>query len=510
MSAAAPAPEDRPEAPGEPPTGGGLEWINRFAALPDAFHHRPDPAPFPGAQLLASSPAMRERLSLTPDDLAAEPWLGMITRGEPVAGTPQVASVYAGHQFGVYVPQLGDGRAKLLGEVRTPAGEHWELQSKGSGPTAFSRHADGRAVLRSSIREYLVSEHMAAMGIPTTRAVALYGSSLRVFRERIESGAVVLRAAPSFLRFGHFEYFHYAGYPERLRQLIDYALDHDFPEHREAEDPVRAMLETVTARTAELMADWQAVGFCHGVMNTDNMSLTGLTIDYGPFAFMDAYDPDYICNHTDQGGRYAFARQPGVALWNLTRLAETLVAHFNAPDVDTAVEQAKSVLEAFQGQFRAAWLRRMRAKLGLQLEREEDESLVQELLARMAAEGIDYTRLFRQLPELEDGGTRQGFIEELEDPQAWQAWEERYRERLAQESRPTPERHAAMRAVNPKYVLRNHLAQTAIERAEDGDFSELERLQRVLSRPFDEQPEAEDLAELPPAWASGIQLSCSS
>ncbi|WP_019590871.1 YdiU family protein [Thioalkalivibrio sp. ALE20] len=507
MSAAEPNRERPPETP---PSGAGLEWINRFAALPDAFHHRPEPAPFPGARLLASSPAMREHLGLTPEDLAAEPWLGMITRGEPVAGTPQVASVYAGHQFGVYVPQLGDGRAKLLGEVRTPAGEHWELQSKGSGPTAFSRHADGRAVLRSSIREYLVSEHMAALGIPTTRAVALYGSSLRVFRERIESGAVVLRAAPSFLRFGHFEYFHYAGYPERLRQLIDYALDHDFPEHREAEDPVRAMLETVTARTAELMADWQAVGFSHGVMNTDNMSLTGLTIDYGPFAFMDAYDPDYICNHTDQGGRYAFGRQPGVAQWNLIRLAETLVGQFRAPDIDTAVEQAKPVLEAYQEQFRAAWLRRMRAKLGLQLERDEDEALIQDLLARMAGEGVDYTRFFRQLPELEDGETRQGFIEELEDPRAWEAWEDRWRARLGHETRPTTERHAAMRAVNPKYILRNHLAQAAIERAEAGDFSELERLQRVLSRPFDEQPEDEDLAGLPPAWASGIQLSCSS
>ncbi|WP_019558346.1 YdiU family protein [Thioalkalivibrio sp. ALE12] len=487
-----------------------LEWINRFARLPEAFYDRPAPAPFPGANCLAASPDMCDRLDLDPAALERDPWLGACTRGSELPGAEPLASVYAGHQFGVFVPQLGDGRAKLLGEIRTARGETWELQVKGAGPTRYSRGADGRAVVRSSVREYLVSEAMAALGVPTTRAVALFGSSLRVYRERIEPGAIVLRAAPSFIRFGHFEYFHYNGYSARLQELIDYALAHDYPELVDAEDPVAAMLEAVIGRTAEMIADWQAIGFCHGVMNTDNMSLAGLTIDYGPFAFMDAFDPGYICNHTDQGGRYAFDQQPQIAQWNLIRLAETLVIYFADPTREAAIERAKALLEDFQPQYRRAWLARMRAKLGLQAAQEGDEALIQDLLARMAAEGVDYTRFFRQLPDLEQAETRAQLELELEDRAAWQAWWSRYQARLAQEARAADARRAAMNAVNPKYILRNHLAQAAIERAEAGDPSEVLRLQRILARPFDEQPEFEAYADLPPAWASGIQLSCSS
>lgn len=487
-----------------------LEWINRFARLPEAFYDRPPPAPFPGASCLASSPNMLERLGLDADTLARDPWLGACTRGSELPGAEPLASVYAGHQFGVFVPQLGDGRAKLLGEVRTPAGETWELQVKGAGATRYSRGADGRAVLRSSVREYLVSEAMAALGIPTTRAVALFGSSLRVYRERIEPGAIVLRAAPSFLRFGHFEYFHYAGYSARLRELIDYALAHDYPELADTPDPVAALLEAVIGRTAEMIADWQAVGFCHGVMNTDNMSLLGLTIDYGPFAFMDAFDPGYICNHTDQAGRYAFNQQPQIAQWNLIRLAETLVIHFADPTREAAIERAKDLLQDFESRYQRAWLVRMRAKLGLQQARAEDDDLVNELLRRMAAEGVDFTRFFRQLPELEQGAIRGQLESELEDLPAWQAWWSRYQERLAVEGRAFGERRAAMNAVNPKYILRNHLAQTAIEQAETGDPTEVRRLQQILAHPFDEQPEFEAYADLPPDWACGIQLSCSS
>ncbi|WP_024326708.1 YdiU family protein [Thioalkalivibrio sp. AKL19] len=487
-----------------------LEWINHFAGLPEAFHETPAPAPFPDATCLASSPAMCERLGLEAAALGRDPWLGACTHGSELAGAEPRASVYAGHQFGVFVPQLGDGRAKLLGEVRTPTGETWELQVKGAGPTRFSRGADGRAVMRSSVREYLVSEAMAALGVPTTRAVALFGSSLPVYRERVEPAAIVLRAAPSFLRFGHFEYFHYNGYSARLQELIDYALAHDYPELQEADDPVAAMLEAVIARTAEMVADWQAIGFCHGVMNTDNMSLAGLTIDYGPFAFMDAFDPGYICNHTDQGGRYAFDQQPQIAQWNLIRLAETLVIHFADATREAAIERAKALLQGFQPQYRQAWLARMRAKLGLQVEQEDDEALIQDLLARMAAEGVDYTRFFRQLPDLEQAEIRAQLESELEDGAAWQAWWSRYQARLAEEGLPPEERRAAMNAVNPKYILRNHLAQAAIEQAEAGDPSEVLRLQQILARPFDEQPEYEAYANLPPAWASGIQLSCSS
>ncbi len=491
-------------------TDSELEWINRFARLPEAFHETPAPAPFPDAACLATSTAMCDRLGLEGGTFARDPWLGACTRGSELTGAEPRASVYAGHQFGVFVPQLGDGRAKLLGEVRAPRGETWELQVKGAGPTRFSRGADGRAVMRSSVREYLVSEAMAALGVPTTRAVALFGSSLPVYRERVEPAAIVLRAAPSFLRFGHFEYFHYNGYSARLQELIDYALAHDYPELVDAEDPVAAMLEAVIGRTARMIADWQAIGFCHGVMNTDNMSLAGLTIDYGPFAFMDAFDPGYICNHTDQGGRYAFDQQPQIAQWNLIRLAETLVMYFADSTREAAIERAKALLQDFQPQYRRAWLARMRAKLGLQAAQEGDEALIQDLLARMAAEGVDYTRFFRQLPDLEQAETRAQLESELEDRAAWQAWWSRYQARLAQEGRAADARRAAMNAVNPKYILRNHLAQAAIERAEAGDPSEVQRLQRILARPFDEQPAFEAYADLPPAWASGIQLSCSS
>ncbi|WP_038052431.1 YdiU family protein [Thioalkalivibrio sp. ALJ1] len=491
-------------------TDSELEWVNRFARLPEAFYDRPLPAPFPGAACLATSPDLCGRLGLDPAELAEDPWLGACTHGSELPGAEPLASVYAGHQFGVFVPKLGDGRAKLLGEVRTSQGETWELQVKGAGPTRFSRGADGRAVMRSSVREYLASEAMAALSVPTTRAVALFGSSLRVYRERIEPGAIVLRAAPSFLRFGHFEYFHYNGYSERLQELIAYALAHDYPHLQDAADPVAAMLEEVIARTAEMIADWQAVGFCHGVMNTDNMSLIGLTIDYGPFAFMDAFDPGYICNHTDQGGRYAFDQQPQIAQWNLIRLAETLVIYFADATREAAIERAKALLQDFQPQYRHAWLLRMRKKLGLQTPQGDDEALIQELLARMAAEGVDYTRFFRQLPDLEQAETRAQLESELEDVVAWQAWWSRYQARLALEGQAAGERKAAMNAVNPKYILRNHLAQAAIEQAEAGDPSEVLRLQQILARPFDEQPEFEAYADLPPAWASGIQLSCSS
>lgn len=498
----------RAEAPA--PSTPELQWVNRFASLPEAFYDRPAPAPFPDATCLATSPGMCQRLGLAETDLARQPWLGACTEGHPMEGPEPLASVYAGHQFGVFVPQLGDGRVKLLGEVRTATGEHWELQVKGAGRTRYSRGADGRAVLRSSIREYLISEAMAALGVPTTRAVALYGSSLQVLRERVEPGAIVLRAAPSFLRFGHFEYFHYSGYSERLRELIDYALAHDYPELADAEDPVAAMLEQVIANTAEMIADWQAVGFCHGVMNTDNMSLLGLTIDYGPFAFLDAYDPGYICNHTDQGGRYAFDQQPAIAQWNLIRLAETLVIHFQDTTREAAIERAKALLMDFMPRFEQAWLTRMRTKLGLVEEREGDLELIHDLLARMAAEGVDYTRFFRQLPDLEQPKIREQLEAELEDAAAWRAWWSRYQARLEAEARPFEARRAAMNAVNPKYILRNHLAQAAIEQAEAGDTSELLRLQAILARPFDEQPEFEAYADLPPAWAAGIQLSCSS
>ncbi len=421
---------------------------------------------------------------------------------EPPGGA--VASVYSGHQFGVWAGQLGDGRALLLGEWLTPEGS-MEVQLKGSGLTPFSRMGDGRAVLRSSIREYLCSEAMHGLGIPTTRALALVGSPLPVRRETVETAAVVTRIAPSFLRFGHFEHFtHSAEDIAALRTLTDAAIARYFPELQGHASPYAALLESVTRRTAALMAQWQAVGFCHGVMNTDNMSLLGLTIDYGPFGFLDAFDPGHICNHTDTQGRYAYARQPNVALWNLHALAQALMPLIGDSDV------ALAALEPYKTAYPEAFLAAMRAKLGLRDAQDEDRSLIDDLLRLMAQDRADFTITFRRLARFETAGENHAVRDLFIDRETFDAWAARYAARLVLEGSAGHERHARMIAVNPKFVLRNHLAESAIRRADVGDFGEVQRLHRLLQRPFDEQPEHEADAGFPPGWAQQLEVSCSS
>jgi serine/tyrosine/threonine adenylyltransferase len=423
--------------------------------------------------------------------------------GNGGAPTP-FCSVYSGHQFGVWAGQLGDGRAHLLGELGTPLGP-MEVQLKGAGRTPYSRFADGRAVLRSSIREFLCSETMAALGIPTTRALAVTGSAQPVRRETMETAAIVTRVAPSFLRFGHFEHFtHTARDVEALRHLVHSAIERYFPELQAAEHPARDVLQEVAVRTATLLAQWQAVGFCHGVMNTDNMSLLGLTLDYGPFGFMDAFDFGHICNHSDEQGRYAFARQPGIAFWNLHALAQALL-----PAVDLEPEAASQLLlaalEPYKETFARSMLSQLRQKLGLATERDDDAALADDFVRLMAQDRADHTITWRRLSHGVDAA-RDCFI----DRAAFDAWAERYQSRCAQDSGNASERQARMLGVNPKFVLRNHLAQAAIERAQAGDFSEVRRLLGVLERPFDEQPEHEADAGFPPDWASQLEVSCSS
>ncbi len=428
--------------------------------------------------------------------------------GAPPGGT--LASAYSGHQFGVWAGQLGDGRALLLGEANTPAGT-MEFQLKGSGLTPYSRMGDGRAVLRSSIREFLCSEAMHALGIPTTRALAVVGSPLPVRRETIETAAVVTRVAPSFLRFGHFEHYTHTDQDvDALRRLADAVITHFYPECQGQPQPYAALLQAVALRTARLMAQWQAVGFCHGVMNTDNMSILGLTIDYGPFGFMDAFDPGHICNHTDQQGRYAYARQPNVAFWNLHALAQGLMPLIEDSDV------ALAALEPYKAEFASAMLSALRAKLGLATAREEDRELADDWLKLMAQDHTDFSISFRRLARFnssagadrtdENSAVRDLFI----DRAAFDAWALRYQNRLHAESSVDAERGARMNRVNPKFVLRNHLAETAIEKARAGDFSEVQRLLKVLQAPFDEQPEHEADAGFPPDWASHLEVSCSS
>ena len=489
-----------------PPTGLDARVVeSSFADLPPAFYTRVRPTPLPDPYPVAVSAPAAALLGLDPEELRTPVAVAVLAGNRVLPGAAPLAAVYSGHQFGVWAGQLGDGRALLLGAVEH-AGAHWELQLKGAGLTPYSRMGDGRAVLRSSIREFLCSEAMAGLGIPTTRALALVGSDAPVRRETIETAAVVTRMAPTFIRFGSFEHWAAADRPERLRLLADYTIARFYPELADAPKPHAALLEAVTRRTARLMAQWQAVGFCHGVMNTDNMSILGLTIDYGPFGFLDAFDAEHICNHSDHQGRYRYRLQPDIAHWNLYRLGQALMPLIE--DVDTA----GAALAPFKDEFTAAMLAGLRAKLGLAVEHADDTALIDDLFALLQSGRPDYTLFFRNLAGVHkadaagDAPARDLFI----DRAAFDAWAARYRTRLALEPRGDAARALAMNAVNPRYVLRNHLAETAIRQAQAGDFGEIARLAEILQRPFDEQPEHAAYAQLPPDWASGLEVSCSS
>jgi len=482
----------------------GLAWPHRFAELgPDFFTDTP-PTPLPQPRLVALNEGLAQALGLAPQRLREQDAVEAFSGSRPIEGARPLATVYSGHQFGVWAGQLGDGRAILLGELPSAGGPQ-EIQLKGAGRTPYSRGGDGRAVLRSSIREFLCSEAMHGLGIPTTRALMLTASPLPVVRETVESAAVVTRVSPSFIRFGHFEHFSAKGQTEALRRLADFVIEHHYPGCREGGgNPYAALLEAVSARTAELMAQWQAVGFCHGVMNTDNMSILGLSIDYGPFQFLDAFDPAHICNHSDHGGRYAYHRQPNVAYWNLFCLGQALL-----PLMDDQ-QQALDALEPYKALFPTALTRRMGAKLGLQAPQDGDEALVESLMQLMAQDAVDFTIFFRRLC-----GAVEGPIEPVRDlflqREAFDAWAERWRARLqAQPGFDAAASAAAMRRTNPRVVLRNHLAQIAIQRAEQGDDSEVQRLLKALHAPFDDRDGEDDLADFPPAWAQQIEISCSS
>ena len=442
--------------------------------------------------------------------------LAVLTGNGVWPGMSPFTSVYSGHQFGVWAGQLGDGRALLLGEIDAPIGPQ-EIQLKGAGATPYSRRGDGRAVLRSSIREYLCSEAMHGLGIPTTRALSLVASPQPVRLETIETAAVVARVAPSFIRFGHFEHFAYSGEPghaDVLQALVDFVVTHHYPELADAPNRALALLDAVVARTAELMAHWQSVGFCHGVMNTDNMSILGLTIDYGPFGFLDGFDPNHICNHSDDRGRYAWNNQPQIGYWNLRALAQALLPLIPQAKDDEA-KVVIDVLQTYEQRFPQAMRARWRAKLGLQTAHDADGQLALDLLQAMATGKADFTITFRRLcdyrtelpPEHEaNAPVRDLFL----DRAAFDAWAERYRDRLGAEGSVDAERAQRMRRVNPVYVLRNHMAELAIQRAQKGDYSEVQRLHQLLQRPFDEQPGAEADAGFPPDWAQAIEVSCSS
>jgi uncharacterized protein YdiU (UPF0061 family) len=468
------------------------------------------PTPLPAPYFVAASPKAAALVGLDPADLARDDFVAVFTGNHVPPRARPLSAVYSGHQFGHWAGQLGDGRAILLGEIKGPEGA-MELQLKGAGMTPYSRMGDGRAVLRSSIREFLCSEAMAALGIPTTRALMVTGSNQGVMRETIETAAVVTRMGPSFVRFGSFEHWHYRNKHEELRILADYVIKSFYPDLLAADNPYLALLTEVTKRTARMIAQWQAVGFMHGVMNTDNMSILGLTLDYGPFGFMEAFDVDHICNHTDQGGRYSYANQVPVGHWNCYALANALLPLIK----DT--EAAQAALEVYVDAYGEKFDELLHAKLGLATVQEDDRTLFDDMFKLMQENHADFTQFFRRLGGLRvevldadraefDAPLRDLFL----DRPGFDAWAVRYRERLRREHSTDAARKQAMDSVNPKYVLRNYLAQTAIEKAQNGDFSEVHKLLALLERPFDEQPEHESYAALPPDWASHLEVSCSS
>lgn len=483
-----------------------LPFQNRFAQLPTHFYARVNPTPLANARLFSFNAAAAQLIQLDPQE-AQQPAFTAYFNGESTwEGTQPISMLYAGHQFGSYVPQLGDGRAIILGET-----QGFELQLKGSGPTPFSRFSDGRAVIRSTVREYLCSEAMHALGIPSTCALCMLVSDEEVYRERLERGALLVRMAPSHIRFGSFEVFFHRRQYAQLRQLADFVLANHFPELQSMADPYLALLETVVKRTARLIAQWQCVGFAHGVMNTDNMSILGLTLDYGPYGFLDVYDPNFICNHTDQAGRYAFDQQPSIGLWNLNALAHAFLPLL-ADDPDAAVEKARSALLQYQDAFDQTWLAGMRAKLGLHRALASDEALIADLLIKMQQNLVDYTIFFRRLSKLglQVNESEQAVRDLFVDRTAFDAWALQYRERLEQEQSVDAERQIRMQEVNPAYILRNYMAQQAIAKAEQGDASEVELLLKLLQQPFTEQVGMERYMDHPPAWADSISVSCSS
>lgn len=489
-----------------------LEFDNRYARLPQAFFKQTAPTPLHGAFVATFNADAAALLDLAPDESVRAEFLACMSGQRLLPGMEPLAMCYAGHQFGTYVARLGDGRALLLGQVRNDAGQSWDLHLKGGGPTPYSRGGDGRAVLRSTIREYLCSEAMHGLGIASSRALCIIGSDEEVYREQIETGAMLVRLAPSHVRFGSFEYFYHTEQFDHLQRLADHVIDDHFPQLQSRQDKYLALLGEVIRRTAALIAHWQAVGFAHGVLNTDNMSILGLTLDYGPFGFLDRYQPGFVCNHSDHQGRYAFDQQPNVGLFNLSCLAQAMLPLLSDEPAH-AVEQAKDQLQTYETTLADEYAQLMRAKLGLQSSESGDQALCAELLQHMADDDADYTLTFRALAELSAAGESSAapFCEHFRRHDAIHGWTRRYVERFRRENADPTERRARMQCANPKYILRNHLAETAIRAAVDhGDFSEVERLRALLTRPYDEQPGMQHYAAPPPDWARHIAVSCSS
>ncbi len=473
-----------------------LKLTSDYLTLDDIFYHKTLPQPLNNPHLIHANADAADLMGLDHDALSSEAFVNFVNGNDVVAESTPYAMCYAGHQFGHFVPRLGDGRAINLGAVNG-----WHLQLKGAGVTRYSRGGDGRAVLRSSIREYLMSEAMHGLDIPTTRALAIIGSTQQVRREDWESGAIVLRMSPTWIRFGSFEYFYHNKKHAELEALADYTLEESFPHLIGDKDAYIKMFREVVQTTAIMIAKWMGVGFNHGVMNTDNMSIAGLTIDYGPYAFLDEYDFNYICNHTDQGGRYAFGNQPQVGMWNLSMLMNALTPLVN-------IDAMKEMLENYGEIFNGAHMQILRDKFGLSIHHDKDGELVRALFDIMQNQHIDYTYFFRTLSHYD--GDRDEVLARGMIKKPLEEWLDIYDARLKLETRSTKERLEAMQKTNPKYVLKNYMLQEAIDKANKDDFSGVEDLMTLAKSPFDEHPEFEHYAKETPLKHKNLKLSCSS
>jgi serine/tyrosine/threonine adenylyltransferase len=489
--------EDKMLAPTEAPEV--FPFDNSYARLPERFFARLRPTPVAAPRLVRLNRKLAQKLGLDPDRFFSPEGVAILAGNAVPKLAEPLAMAYAGHQFGTFVPQLGDGRAILLGEVVDRDGLRRDIQLKGSGPTPFSRNGDGRAALGPVLREYIISEAMNALAIPTTRSLAVVTTGQTVRREVALPGAVLTRVALSHVRVGTFQFFAARGDVEALARLADYVIARHYPEAARAKSPYQALLELVIGGQAELIAKWLLVGFIHGVMNTDNMSIAGETIDYGPCAFMDTYDPAAVYSSIDSFGRYAYGNQPRIAQWNLARLAETLLPLL-AEKQEAAVEMANEALAKFASRFETAHAKGLRRKLGLFQERAGDMPLARDLLERMARNGADFTLTFRRLSDAAVSPDRDQVVRSLfTDPSAYDDWASMWRRRLADDGEESGERRAlAMRAVNPAFIPRNHRVEEALSAAVNhADLSVFDNLLTVLARPYDDQPDHKLYAEPP-------------
>ncbi len=472
-------------------------FTNSAATLPERFYAPMPPQPVTSPRLLVLNRQLAEDLNLDPDWLASPDGIAMLAGNAFPDSANPIAMAYAGHQFGHFTHQLGDGRALLLGEVIDRNGQRRDIQLKGSGRTPFSRGGDGRSALAPALREYLISEAMHALGIPTTRSLAVVATGERVMRETIQPGGISTRVAASHIRVGTFQFFAARGDTDAIRILSNNVIERHYPALLTHENPPLAMLEVVIAKQAALIAKWMNIGFIHGVMNTDNMTISGETIDYGPCAFMDNYNPNQVFSSIDHYSRYAYGNQPKIAHWNLARLAETLLPLLDA-DQDKALELATQAINRFPALFEEATTKGLRAKLGLLTEEPDDLALAQDLLEVMAAGNADYTLTFRHLGEAESSPEALESMRHLFDTTGGiDSWIPRWRERTSHESNLSEVRGQAMRLANPAIIPRNHAVELALAAAVGGDMTHFERLHAALKSPYADLPEYADLAKRP-------------